>query len=73
MAPALEGLLPDTATISADGHLELDDCDLVALAAEFGTPLYVYDEATIRHRAAAYRDGLRGAYDGESLVCYAGK
>jgi diaminopimelate decarboxylase len=45
----------------------------VALAEEFGTPLYVYDEATIRGRARAYREGLGAAYPGESLVCYAGK
>jgi diaminopimelate decarboxylase len=51
----------------------LAGCDVVELAGEFGTPLYVYDEATIRNRARAYRDGLRAAYAGESLVCYAGK
>jgi diaminopimelate decarboxylase len=68
-----EGLLPDTADVTPDGHLRLDGCDLVEAAAEFGTPLYVYDEATIRNRARAYRDGLRAAYPGTSLVCYAGK
>jgi len=47
--------------------------DVVAVAAEFGTPLYVYDAATVRLRARAYRDGLKVAYPGESLVCYAGK
>jgi diaminopimelate decarboxylase len=47
--------------------------DLVALAREFGTPLYVYDESTIRARARAYRDGLAAAYPCQSLVCYAGK
>jgi diaminopimelate decarboxylase len=65
--------LPDTAGLTPDGHLALAGCDLVELAAEFGTPLYVYDEATIRGRAGAYRDGLKQAYAGESLVCYAGK
>ena len=70
---AYEGLLPDTADVSPEGHLRLDGCDLVQLAAEFGTPLYLYDEATIRNRARAYRDGLRAAYPGASLVCYAGK
>ena len=69
----LAGLLPDTAEVTPDGHLSLAGCDLVELAAEFGTPLYVYDEATIRNRARAYRDGLRAAYPGTSLVCYAGK
>src|SRR5207302_7487819 len=58
---------------TGEGHLSLAGCDVVDLAAEFGTPLYVYDEATIRQRAAAYRDGLREAYGGQSLVCYAGK
>jgi diaminopimelate decarboxylase len=69
----LEGLLPETAEVTAAGHLSLGGCDVVELAAEFGTPLYVYDEATIRNRATAYRDGLRQAYPGKSLVCYAGK
>ncbi len=69
----LRGLLPDTAGVSGEGHLALDGVDLVQVAAEFGTPLYVYDLATIRNRARAYRAGLRAAYPGESLVCYAGK
>jgi diaminopimelate decarboxylase len=73
LPPELQGLLPDTAAVTPDGHLSLDGCDLVDLAAEFGTPLYVYDEATVRHRARAYRDGLRAAYPGASLVCYAAK
>ncbi len=73
MAELPEGLLPDTARVSAAGHLELGGCDVVSLATEFGTPLYVYDEATIVNRARGYGDGLKAAYDGESLVCYAGK
>jgi diaminopimelate decarboxylase len=67
------GLLPDTAGVSEQGHLTLGGCDVVELAERFGTPLYVYDLATIRKRATAYRDGLRASYAGESLVCYAGK
>jgi diaminopimelate decarboxylase len=69
----LGGLLPDSASVSAAGHLALDGVDVVSLASEFGTPLYVYDEATIRRRARAYRQGLSRAYPGESHVCYAGK
>lgn len=56
-----------------DGHLAVGGVDLDTLADEFGTPLYVYDEATIRGRARAYRDALAQAYPGESLVCYAAK
>ena len=29
-------------------HLEIAGCDIVQLAEEFGTPLYVYDEALLR-------------------------
>jgi diaminopimelate decarboxylase len=70
---SLEALLPDTAGVTDQGHLALAACDVVDLAREFGTPLYVYDAATIRNRAQAYRDGLRASYIGESLVCYAAK
>ncbi len=51
-------LLPDTAERRADGHLAVGGCDLAALAAEHGTPLYVYDEATMRSRLRAYRSAL---------------
>ena len=67
------GVLPETAAVTPDGHLVVGGCDLVDLAATYGTPLYVYDEATIRARARAYRAGLEAAYPGESLVCYAAK
>jgi len=69
----LAALLPDTSDATDSGHLALDGVDLVDVAAEFGTPLYVYDEATIRGQARAYRKSLAAAYPGESLVCYAGK
>ena len=66
-------LFPDSASVTADGHVALDGVDLVTVADEFGTPVYVYDEATIRNRARAYSEALREAYPGEALVCYAGK
>ena len=67
------GVLPETAAVTSDGHLAVGGCDLVDLAATYGTPLYVYDEATIRARARGYRAGLAAAYPGGSLVCYAAK
>lgn len=71
--PLAPGILPDMATVNAAGHLVLGGCDAVDLAARFGTPLYVFDEGTIRARARAFRNGLRTAYAGPSLVCYASK
>ena len=52
-------LLPDTASRTADGHLSIGGCDLTDLAARHGTPLYVYDEATLRSRLRGYRAALR--------------
>ena len=49
-APIEMRLLPDTATVESDGHLSIGGCRLEALAAEFGTPLFVYDEAHLRNR-----------------------
>ncbi|MGZ4709754.1 MAG: diaminopimelate decarboxylase [Acidimicrobiales bacterium] len=43
-------LLPDTSTVGPDGQLMIGGCDTLELAAEFGTPLFVYDEAHLRAR-----------------------
>jgi len=47
-------LFPVTYRVNAAGHMEVGGCDLVELAREHGTPLYVYDEATVRQRASEY-------------------
>jgi len=70
MPHSLKDVLPVTARLRDDGHLEVGGCDLVALAAEYGTPLYVFDEETFRSRARAYR----GAYSAPGdRVYYAAK
>jgi len=43
-------LLPDTATVAADGSLRIGGCSVLDIAAEFGTPVFVYDEAHLRAR-----------------------
>ena len=50
----LAPMLPLDAAVSPDGHLILGGVDVAELAARFGTPLYVYDEATIRAACRAY-------------------
>ncbi len=47
-------LYPVTYRVNAAGHMEVGGCDLVDLAHRHGTPLYVYDEATVRQRASEY-------------------
>ena len=53
-------LLPDTARIDR-GRLSLGGLDVTDLLAAHGSPLVVYDEATIRARARAYREAAAGA------------
>ncbi|HRZ62815.1 MAG TPA: diaminopimelate decarboxylase [Rubrivivax sp.] len=50
--------------------LQLDGCDLDALARQFGTPLYVYSQRAMLEALAAYRRALAGR---RHLVCYACK
>jgi diaminopimelate decarboxylase len=47
-------LLPVTYRVNDRGHMEVGGCDLVELAREHGTPLYVYDEETVRLRCREY-------------------
>ena len=52
----------------------LADADLEPLAADFGTPLFVYDEDELRRRCQQYRDAFAGApvvYAGKAFLCAA--
>ena len=41
-------VFPVTACVNDAGRLSLGGCDVAALVSEFGTPLYVFDEETLR-------------------------
>jgi diaminopimelate decarboxylase len=60
-------LLPDTARLDG-GRLTIGGLDVAELVAAHGSPLLVYDEATIRARARAYREAAPDA-----LVVYGTK
>lgn len=66
-------LLPEHSEIAADGRLSIGGCDLLDVAAEFGTPLFVYDEQHLRNRCreavAAFPDGV--AYATKAFLCVA--
>ena len=70
--PALQPVLPLTASVNAAGHLEVGGCDAVALASEFGTPLYVFDEADLRTKAHELLAEFRSRWP-DTTVLYAGK
>jgi diaminopimelate decarboxylase len=67
MPDVLADLLPDTARVD-DGELVLGGVRASDLAREFGTPVVVYDEATLRANARAYLEAAPGA-----LIAYGTK
>jgi diaminopimelate decarboxylase len=70
------GVWPSSAARRGDGSIVIAGAALPDLAAEFGTPLYVVDEAEVRSRAVAVRDAFDTAFAavGSSVhVYYAGK
>jgi diaminopimelate decarboxylase len=43
-------LLSDNAIVGSDGNLSVGGCSIAEIAAEYGTPVFVYDEAHLRAR-----------------------
>jgi diaminopimelate decarboxylase len=54
---------PIGSRVNDRGHLEIGGCDVIELAAEFGTPAYIYAEDDVRMRARAYLDAFRARSD----------
>lgn len=67
----LGACLPMTAEV-IDDHLYIGGVDMVELAHEYGTALYVYDEADLTHRMHTYLEAFRSRYP-HSDVAYASK
>jgi len=55
-------LFPPTAEINEKSYLAIGGCDAVALAEEFGTPLYIFDEVTLRQKCAEFSDEFGRRY-----------
>jgi diaminopimelate decarboxylase len=73
MTPLPRKLLSANASVDSDGHLLIGTLDVLDLANEFGTPLFVYDEDDLRARARAavdaFGDGV--AYASKAFLCKA--
>jgi diaminopimelate decarboxylase len=71
--PLERHLLPRSAEVDEKGHLHVGGVDLLELAEEFGTPLFVYDEEHLRHACreavAAWGEGV--AYATKAFLCRA--
>jgi diaminopimelate decarboxylase len=68
----LKPILPLTSAVNTEGRLEVGGCDLVRLAREYGTPLYVFDEDDLHARAREFLQEFRSRWP-ETTVLYAGK
>ena len=66
-------LLPLTAKVNDRDCLEIGGCDVTTLVEQFGSPLYILDEYTLRTAAAQYRDSFKKYYPGTARVIYASK
>ena len=64
----LLGLFPLGARVDADGELVVGGCRLADLAAEWGTPLYVIDEAGVRAQVRRFRRALDAAWPNARMV-----
>lgn len=71
MTTANQSIKPVTTKINQENHIEIGGCDLVSLAEQYGTPLYVFDEETIRTIARQYKEAFR-SYPKVSML-YASK
>jgi diaminopimelate decarboxylase len=65
-------LFPLTAEVNDRGHLTIGGCDTVELADEFGTPLYLFDEFSLRSKCAEFKAEFSQRY-ADTTVAYAAK
>jgi len=65
-------LFPSTAGVNEQGHLVIGGCDTIDLAAEFGTPLYLFDEDGLRSKCAEFKSEFGQRY-ADTTVIYACK
>ncbi len=59
MKTANQNIKPITTKVNNNGNIEIGGCDLVDLANTYGTPLYIYDEQTIRSICKSYQDAFK--------------
>ena len=60
--------LPECCGVNEEDHLTVGGCDTVELAARFGTPLYVMDEATVRRACRLYKTSFDRYYGGKGCA-----
>lgn len=65
-------LFPITAEVNKRNHLLIGGCDLLGLLKRYGSPLYIFDEATIRSQCNEFKHEFGIRYK-NTAVAYASK
>lgn len=65
-------IFPVSAGLDDAGSITAGGCSIPALAEEFGTPLYIYDEDTIRHMCRQFAGSFKEVYE-RSHIEYSSK
>ena len=66
-------MICENITVGANGHLLFAGQDTVALAEQYGTPLYLLDEDYIRHQCRTYLNAFKAHFGATSRPLYASK
>ncbi len=61
-------LFPPASKVNSRGHLVVGGCDIIDLAAEFGTPLYLFDEASLRDKCREFKHEFGSRYADTTVV-----
>jgi diaminopimelate decarboxylase len=65
-------LFPANTEVNKEGHLVIGGCDAVDLVREYGTPLYVFDESTLRGMCREFKTEFGQRYE-DTTIIFAGK
>jgi len=68
-----KNIVPVTTSVNNLGALTVGGCSIDDLIQNYGSPLYILDELTLRNSCKAYKKSLEKYYPGESLPIYASK
>ena len=68
-----KNIVPITTVVDHKGELNIGGCVISELIRNYGSPLYILDEDTLRNSCRAYKKALDKHYPGHSLPIYASK
>ena len=68
MLPGVEKVFPESSEVSSRGHLVVGGCDALDLAAEYGTPLYLFDEEMLRNQCQGFLREFPSRHPDTSVV-----